>query len=125
MVCLVYALQMQNPARGDTMKDLIKFDSSVIKTKISTMVPNGTKVSKAAKIMEGIGFKCKITRQVKFASDNPSGGSQLIHGPSDTLWCDSGEVGGLMMATRLQVTFLLGSQDRVLEIFIAKGFTGP
>ena len=112
---------MRNP-----LSELVSLTNMEIEKFISEKVPPGSNTEKAIGEMQLLGFKCKVMLNTRFASDDPAGGQQLLHGPSDTLWCDSGEVSVpfQVFPVRVQVTFVLSERNKVSSIYVARGITG-
>ena len=100
-------------------------DAAATKQEILKHVPLGTMIDQAKAFMEENGFKCVEIQNQRFAEDGPLPGQQVIHGPANTLWCDSGERSIRMaLSRRWQVTFV-NVGGKVSYISTAVGATGP
>jgi len=119
-------LLMTNPSEGAVKSSNIMLpDATATKQEVLKHVPLGTTIDQAKAFMEEDGFKCVETRNQRFAEDGPVPDQQVIHGPADTLWCDSGERSfRIGLSRRWQVTFI-NENGKVSYIATAVGVTGP
>ncbi|WP_428391084.1 hypothetical protein [Lichenicoccus sp.] len=100
-------------------------DAAATKREVLKHVPLGTTIDQAKAFMEDNGFKCVETQNQRFAEDRTVPGQQVIHGPADTLWCDSGKQSfRVALSRRWQVTFV-NVGGKVSYIATAVGITGP
>jgi hypothetical protein len=122
----VLLLLLTNPSEGAVKSSTIMSpDATATRQEILKHVPLGTTIDQAKAFMEENGFKCAETQNQRFAEDGPAPGQQIIHGPTDTLWCDSGERSFRMaLSRRWQVTFV-NVGGKVSYIATAVGATGP
>ena len=125
-ILLAGLLLLPIPSKSATKRSTIMLsDAATTKQEVLKHVPLGTTIGQAKAFMEESGFKCMETQNQRFAEDGPVPGQQVIHGPADTLWCDSGEQSfRMVLSRRWQVTFV-NVGGHVSYVAAAVGVTGP
>ena len=95
----------------------------LLRQELMKVIPIGSRVTDAKKLMEQNGFKCKMKEKAAFVEYDERN-NQILHENEDYLWCDKSRQVAELISRRWQV-IITHKREVVTGVYVSSGIKAP